>query len=241
MSLSLQEWIEKEVQPIKAKYSKREIAEMVFFRNELRPRYIDDDVFYSPADGVIINQAIVKADEPLMEIKGMKYNLKDAFMDPWFKGEGNYYMIVDIFLTYYNIHYTKLPYSGIVSCDKVGPITSNNRPMLFAENDLIEGIIDLNKYGFAFTNERAVITVRMPKLFGHEYYLINIADYEVSNIVHYPEEGDYVIQNKDLGQIRYGSQVSFVLPLSDDFEFEFCEKVGRVVKAGIDPIVKIVA
>lgn len=240
MSLSIAEWVETEVNPIKQKYSKREMAEQFFFRNELRPHRIDESLFFSPADGIILNQKIVNSREQLMEVKGVKYTLRDAFQDPYFDGGNKLYMIMDIFLTYYNVHYTKLPYTGIINYYPVDPIISNNKPMVFLENKLLQGIIDFSKCDFTFLNERVIVEVRCPMLYGYTYYLINIADSDINTIIIYPEEGDILIQNSSLGQIRYGSQVSFVLPLSKHFDFKFCEEVGRVVKAGVDPLVKII-
>ena len=46
-------------------------------------------------------------------------------------------------------------------------------------------------------------------------------------------------QNRRFSQIRYGSQVDLIIPLSKRFEFEPLQKPLMHVEAGIDPLVHI--
>jgi len=237
--IPLQEWVETEVEPIKKRFTSKEIAEMYFFRDEIRPRIINPDFIYSPADGIIINQIIVKADEPLMEIKGKRYNLKKALMDPWFNGEGKDFMVIDIFLTYYNVHYTRVPYSGIITNEPLEMIHCNNYPMLAMENNILKGIINLNSADYLFRNERVLTTIYCPSL-DQNIYLLNIADYDINNIIAYDEDGASVLMGGKMGQIRYGSQVSLIVPLSQcGIKYKFCQEVGVVVKGNVNPLIEI--
>ena len=47
-------------------------------------------------------------------------------------------------------------------------------------------------------------------------------------------------QNERFSQIRYGSQVELIVPLSERFEFEFIQDTGVHVEAGLDPLIKII-
>ena len=46
-------------------------------------------------------------------------------------------------------------------------------------------------------------------------------------------------QIKRFSQIRYGSQVDLIIPLSSIFNFEPIIDIGMHVQAGIDPLVRI--
>ena len=53
MAKKLEEWLETEVEEM-SKHSVGELSNLYFFRDPLRPNFIDYEHFYSPADGVII-------------------------------------------------------------------------------------------------------------------------------------------------------------------------------------------
>ena len=73
MAQHLEDWLEGEV----AELSKLEVGELsntFFFRDPMRPNYIDHRHFYSPADGTILYQKYVQnATDPVVEIKGIDY------------------------------------------------------------------------------------------------------------------------------------------------------------------------
>ena len=47
------------------------------------------------------------------------------------------------------------------------------------------------------------------------------------------------IRDQRFSQIRYGSQVDFIIPLSERFRFIPVLKAGVHVKAGVDPLITI--
>ena len=86
MAQYLEDWLEGEV----AELSKLEVGELsntFFFRDPMRPNYIDHKHFYSPADGTILYQKYVKdATDPIVEIKGVNDNDNFYVSDQGFGG-----------------------------------------------------------------------------------------------------------------------------------------------------------
>src|SRR5437016_704 len=48
-----------------------------------------------------------------------------------------------------------------------------------------------------------------------------------------------VVQGQRFSQVRYGSQVDLIVPLSSRFEFEPVQNDGDHVEAGIDPVIRV--
>jgi hypothetical protein len=47
-----------------------------------------------------------------------------------------------------------------------------------------------------------------------------------------------VLQGRRFSQIRYGSQVDLIVPLSSRFDFTTIQETGDHVEAGVDPLIK---
>ena len=78
MAQHLEDWLNGEVEEL-SKLQVGELSNTFFFRDPMRPNYIDYKHFYSPADGVILYQKYVKdATDPIVEIKGMNYTIQDV-------------------------------------------------------------------------------------------------------------------------------------------------------------------
>ena len=58
MAQTLQEWISTEVKQLQ-KMPVGELSNTFFFRDPIRPNYIDYEHFYSPADGTILYQKFI--------------------------------------------------------------------------------------------------------------------------------------------------------------------------------------
>ena len=58
MAQTLTEWLNGEVKQLQ-KMPVSELSNTFFFRDPLRPTYIDSEHFYSPADGTILYQKMV--------------------------------------------------------------------------------------------------------------------------------------------------------------------------------------
>jgi phosphatidylserine decarboxylase len=138
MAKTIEEWLDSDVAELE-ELSLEELGNTFFFRDPMRPNFIDNEHFYSPADGVILYQKIVEADEPVVEIKGKNYKLKDVLGDPTYTQKS---LVVGIFMTFYSVHINRVPYSGILKYEKLEPIESTNQPMLAVEKDILKKTIN---------------------------------------------------------------------------------------------------
>ena len=66
MAEELEDWLNGEVAELQ-KLSVGELSNTFFFRDPLRPTYIDNNYFYSPADGTILYQKVVLPGTPCCE------------------------------------------------------------------------------------------------------------------------------------------------------------------------------
>jgi phosphatidylserine decarboxylase len=233
---SITEWINTEVKHAKER-SIKWLTEEYFFRDPVRPYFIDPNYFFSPADGIILYQKIVQPDECLVEIKGKNYTVQTAMHDPVYDQES---LVIGIFMTFYDIHVNRMPLGGYLSYRHIEPITSCNRPMLEIEKELLnQSRIRPDNAEYLFYNERVVNTVYAPSIQQH-YFILQIGDYDVGVIVPYSTKQHHpYFQNRRFSQIRYGSQVDLIIPLSKRFEFEVLQSNEVHVEAGVDPLIKI--
>ena len=236
MAKSFKEWIASEVDAGR-KMTIRSLSEDFFFRDPIRPRYSDSNYLFSPADGVILYQRIVSPDEPLVEIKGRDYTLQQALRNENFHARC---LVIGIFMTTYDVHINRIPYSGVLSYQALPPLHTFNRPMLALEEELTRG------HGFVpgnaeylFTNQRMLNTVRAEAL-GIDYHILQIADLDVDTIQPFDlRQGRPVFQNNRFSQIRFGSQVDLILPLSAQFHYETLIPDTWHVQAGMDALVRL--
>src|SRR5215208_3162480 len=111
MSKSLTEWIEHDVAPISEK-PLRWLSSQYFFRDPPRPAYSDTSYFFAPADGIVLYQKEVAPGEPLLDIKGKSYSLREAMRDEHFDRTC---LVVGTFMTFYDVHVNRVPYPGRLS------------------------------------------------------------------------------------------------------------------------------
>lgn len=238
MAKALQEWLDTDVEAGR-RQSVRSMAEQYFFRDPVRPQFVDSSFFFAPADGVILYQRRVTPDEALVEIKGRRYTLRQALRDDDLDQPC---LVIGIFMTMYDVHVNRIPYGGILSYRALPPLHTLNRPMLQLEQDLVRGgSFESASAGFLFTNQRMLNTVRAPDL-GLSYHLLQIADYEVATIQPFElRQVRPVMQNQRFSQIRFGSQVDLILPLSSRWTYDTLVPDHWHVEAGLDPLVRITA
>ncbi|MBS0276696.1 MAG: phosphatidylserine decarboxylase [Proteobacteria bacterium] len=237
MAKSFKEWLASDVEANR-QISIRSLSEHFFFRDPVRPRYSDSSYMFSPADGVILYQREISADEPLVEIKGREYTLQQAMRNDRFR---NRCLVIGIFMTSYDVHVNRVPYSGILSYQTLPPLHTLNRPMLEVEDGLMRGhgFASANA-GYLFTNQRILNTVQTPRL-GIEYYILQIADLDVATIQPFDlRQGRPVFQNHRFSQIRFGSQVDLIIPLSEQYEYETLIADTWHVEAGMDALIRLV-
>lgn len=232
MSKPLQQWLDDDVSKIKVglKYYNEG-----FFRDPARPLHIDADHFFAPADGIILYQKVVHPTEPIVEIKGRNFTLKDLMQDDKFDQTC---LVIGIFMSQYDVHINRVPYTGLLYYKKLPQIITTNRPMLNLEKHLVKALIDTDDMDYAFENERYLNSIFSPAL-NYKFYLIQIADKDVDVIAHYHPQGKYLFQNSRFSTVRYGSQTDLILPLSPKFELQTCIPDHYHVEAGLDILVKI--
>lgn len=237
MATKIQEWLDTWVKKCKEKKSLMQMGNKEFFRDPPRPHLIDQNYFFSPADGIILYQKQVEDGEAFLEVKGEEYTLPDLMQEPDF----NEYpcIVIGVFMTFYDVHINRVPYSGKLNFKPLPTIESRNLPMLLVEKSIEKGEVDLGDLAYLKRNERMHNMFYNPRL-RYKYYVIQIGDKDVSVITHYTtDQSSYFTQNERFSFIRWGSQVDLVLPLNKKFEFKFMQDTTDHVKAGLDPLVEI--
>ena len=235
MTKPLKQWIEEDVAALKAKGTEYLYGEG-FFRDPTKPIKTNPKYFYSPCDGIIIDQQVVKPDDEIHNIKGKSFTLKQLMHDDDFDEEC---LIINTYMSSYNVHCLRNSYSGIIDYWDSDPITTTNLPMLTAENRLLRSVLDYNNYEFLHTNSRRILRNYIPKM-NYHYYNVYIADDAVDVILTYNDPGDLVIQSQRIGFIRFGSTTVSVLPIKNmPFTYKLSNENLTMVEAGIDPIIEI--
>jgi phosphatidylserine decarboxylase len=238
MAKTLHEWIDTDVQPFRDR-SVSWLSQHHFFRDPMRPTYSDPGCFFSPADGVILYQQIVRADQDdcILEIKGKGYSLKDALRDSSYDAPS---LVIGIFMTFFDVHINRIPFPGQLSFKELDPIDTYNHPMLDVEKDILQELrISPDALGYLHHNQRMVNRVYAAEL-GQPYYILQIADYDVDCITPFHlSQNQPVVQGQRFSQVRYGSQVDLVVPLSTRFDFTPVQNTGDHVEAGIDPLIRL--
>jgi phosphatidylserine decarboxylase len=234
MAVPLKNWIDTEVARLK-KIPKDEFNGMVFHRDPLRIKYIDSQYFFSPADGTILYQKVVRPDEEIIEVKGKNYTLRKILANDKFNQSA---LVIGIFLSQYDVHISRLPFGGYVTYKKLDKIETLNRPMLDEERDVLRGIVDYDDMEYVFTNERVLDEVWVNGL-NYKYFVMNIADAEIDVVSHFFGSGKPCTQNSRLATIRWGSQVDLIIPLPAPFDYKLLVPNYYHVEAGVDKLIQI--
>jgi phosphatidylserine decarboxylase len=230
MSSSLQDWLT-EIKPFQ-KMDVDVLSSMFFFRDPSRPIYKDSDYIFAPADGTIIDQGFKKPDEEIAEVKGVHYTTKKLLEDENFKDTA---LVISIFLSQFDVHILRMSTNGNVFFRQLAPLQTKNLPMLFEERDLLAGHINYEHMTYPTKNGRTVNTIYNGR---YKYYMVAICDSDVNVIANFStKQGKWYGQNERFSVVRYGSQVTLILPLTDSFTFDLMEKPERHVRAGLDRIV----
>src|SRR5260363_222555 len=215
MAKTLEEWINTDVQEVRDKPIVW-LSQYHFFRDPSRLTYLDSQYFFSPADGIILYQQVVEPDECLLDIKGKSYSLRDAIRDESYSQKS---LVIGVFMTFFDVHVNRIPYSGRLSYRELDPIDTLNHPMLDVERALLDELrIPLESAGYLHHNQRMVNTI---------IYASQLSQYHQR------------AQGERFSQIRYGSQVDLIAPLSERYEFNPIQQPGYHIEAGLDPLVRI--
>jgi len=237
MAKTLKRWVETEVHPFRDK-SVSWISQFHFFRDPIRPTYSDLSYFFSPADGIVLYQEELEADEPIVKIKGKPYTLKHALRDESYSQRS---LVIGIFMTFFDVHVNRVPYPGQLSYKELDPIDTFNHPMLDVEKSLLDDLrIPTESLGYLHHNQRMVNRIYSSEL-GGPYYVLQIADYDVDCVTPFDlKQNQAAAQGERFSMIRYGSQVDLIVPISRRFKFKLLQETGCHVEAGLDPLFKLV-
>jgi len=237
MAKTLKEWLYTDIKEHLDK-PVRWLSEQYFFRDPERPVYSDSQYFFAPADGIILYSHTVLPDQPIIDIKGKAYTLQDAMRDNSYNKES---LVIGIFMTFYDVHINRIPYAGNLSYTELDTIGSYNRPMLEVEKGLLNNIQPYTQNAhYLFHNQRVLNRIFSIDL-AQAYYVLQIADYDVDAITPFKlKQNQSVYQNQRFSQIRYGSQVDLIIPMSKKYHFEALRKTGEHVEAGVDPLVQVI-
>jgi phosphatidylserine decarboxylase len=238
MAKPLAEWLDTDVQDAKDRPLSW-LSEQFFFRDPARPAFSSTRWFFSPADGVILYQEVVDPGDPILDIKGRPYSLRDALRDPDFTSRS---LVIGIFMTFFDVHVNRVPYPGRLSYRPLDPIDTLNHPMLEVEQSILEGLrlsID-DQAQYLHRNQRMVNRIDSPHL-PEPYYILQVADYDVDSILPFElKQNRFAHQGQRFSQIRYGSQVDLIIPVSDRYELAPVHEPGTHVEGGTDALVEII-
>ncbi len=238
MAKPLREWLDTDVAEVRDK-PMRWLSEQYFFRDPSRAIYSDASYFFPPADGIILYAEQVAADEQIVEIKGKPYSLKEAMRNTEYDRTS---LVIGIFMTFYDVHINRIPYAGNLCYTELDTIDSYNYPMIEVEKNLLDQVVPYTRNAeYLFNNQRILNRIFSLDLKQY-YYVLQVADYDVDSITPFKlKQNQPFAQNQRFSQIRYGSQVDLIIPLSEKFEFEPILQPGMHVEAGVDPLVHISA
>ena len=236
MAKQLEEWIREDIGDLRdAPLSW--LSEQHFFRDPARPTYSNPDYFFSPADGIIVYQEKVGPADPIVDIKGKPYSLRDALRDPSYDRPS---LVIGVFMTFFDVHVNRVPYPGRLSYRQLDPIDTLNHPMLAVETSILEDLrISTRDAEYLHSNQRMVNRIDT-LAFESPYYVLQIADYDVDSITPFElKQNQPCLQGQRFSQIRYGSQVDLIVPLDEKWELVPTQSVRTHVEAGIDTLVAI--
>lgn len=237
MALTLKQWKETPEYKRVAALSDAELFGKEFFRDPPRPIYLDRNIFYAPADGVILYAVPeVQPDEPIVRIKGRDFTPRDCLDDQSFDQPS---MVCGIFMSRLDVHTNRVPTSGyLIECHRTPFLFTPNVSMILEEDDILEDSDpDPDHEQYLFQNERRIVTIYNAHL-RLRYYVVQIAERDVKVIANFGDR-QYFTQGDRYGQVRMGSQVDLIVPLKDGLNLELMVKPKLHVEAGIDPVIKV--
>lgn len=210
-----------------------DLSSIYCFRDPLRPIKNNNDIIYSPADGVIVDYSSVTSIRD--SVYGKYDNVSIDKLSYGMIPEGEY-DVVSIFLTFYDAHVIRIPINGVVKRLNLPPYFVENRPMLDFEKEIMNSkFVSVKKElltCFAY-NERVLYTIYNFSEVGNMYLLLT-SDYDIDTILSFVRDNQPLKQNQRLASIRYGSMATCIVPKS--WKFEFVGKENTHVEAGIDSL-----
>ena len=217
-----------------------EIVETGFHREKVVPIFVNKEILFSPANGVILYAKHLKTQDEILEVHGAPFTLKELIRKDIYDSE---FIVIGIFMTYLDIHVNYMASGGYIRFEKLQELKITNLSMTKVEVELLQKDItrpDPDNMDYLFYNERMLNTIYDNEI-GQEYYIVQIADAEVGSIVPFNEQDKFVPQGEAFSAVRFGSQVDVIVPIKKDktYEIMVSDKVGWHVDAAKDPLIKI--
>jgi phosphatidylserine decarboxylase len=210
--------------------------EQPFFRDPMRHICMDPNLVYSPADGVVLYALPEVKPDDFLEIKGRQFTLAEMLALPKFTEKC---LVVGIFMTSFDVHINRIPANAYYLEERpTNDLYTHNVSMLLAENDLFNDLgYKKDHLTYLYANERKVSTFYCPRIKGR-YYIVQVGDRDIDVILNWGVDGP-VFQGERFGEIRWGSQVDVLIPLTGKVQFKLMVKKLDHIEAGIDPIAQI--
>ncbi|HLP52533.1 MAG TPA: phosphatidylserine decarboxylase [Chitinophagales bacterium] len=163
-----------------------------FLRQPARNIPHNNSVFVAPANGKVVSVKRWTADN-LMVPKGIM-----GVINVWTKDVDTGGTIISIQMDVTNVHYQRAPTAGKVISKHYQKGNFNN------------AVVMSNEYGLRFENEHNEFL--METTTGKKYKVVQIAGFVARRIVDFTANDQEVKQGDVIGLIKFGSQVSVLLP-----------------------------
>ncbi len=167
-----------------------------FFRDPERITPTGPGLVVSPADGKIVEVERVREDI-FLRCETIK---------------------ISIFMSIFNVHVNRIPYSGKVNTVKHWP----------------GKFLSANKRNASFENERNAVLLDMEG--ERQLVVVQVAGLIARRIVCWARPGDYVTRGERYGMIRFGSRLDVYVPLNSNIKV----KRGDKVRAGESVLCQLV-
>jgi phosphatidylserine decarboxylase len=226
----------KDIKEMRDREEMGEVMSKDFFRDPFRAIHINHDLFYAPADGIVLYAKERVKPKDFLDIKGKDYSLAEMLADPDYDLPS---LVVGIFMSAWDVHVNRVPAScNYLSKTGTSPIITHGISMLMMEKELLE----LHHFcpediGYLVHNEKQVSMFHSPAI-NSRFYIVQVADKDVDVILNWGK-GRHLMQGDRFGQIRFGSQCDLILPIKKNLKYEILVKPMDHVEAGLDPIVRI--
>lgn len=199
-----------------------------FFRNPPRNPPVGEGIL-SPADGTVVYVNVVEPTDPVITIKnGLRASLNDiAHEEP-----GSRKVHIGVFMSPFNVHYNRAPFSGTIeSIDHHPPRFRNVHMGPMHLRVLLRRCPYTRNCLHLLRNERTVTRIR-GTVNGLPLHclVVQIAARSVRGIVSFFHQHQSVNRGEIFGMIRIGSQVDLVIPLTEGMRIQAAP--GDKVRAG---------
>lgn len=208
-----------------------------FFRDPIRPIKNNNQLIYSPADGIILDcKEVSSIDESIFT----KY--KDICLEnlTYSQIDNGSYWVVTIFLTFYDPHIIRIPTNGYIIRLDLPPYHAENFEMLDIENKIMNNAVSSIKQEVIASicfNQRVLFNIK-PPFKDESYFLILTADYDIDKVVSFFSKSSFYKQNSRIASVRYGSMATCILPKT--WNLNPLQKSNFHIEAGIDPLFEFI-